>query len=671
MKSKNSAYAPLCNLRKDHKPNPDPIKGPPGRPLCSGNISYNHRLSYLLSTILENTTENEETECENTEDLISEFQRINETEISDSLIIGSMDVKALYPSLNIPHTIDKVCEIFENSNITIDNIDYQEVSHYIALNKTQEEVNQMNLQRLCPKRRRKRGPRPNITGNGTIDNKKDRLEPWIIPEIETFTTEDKKIIFKEALKIGLSTVMNNHIYEFDGILRKQTTGGAIGLQLTGTLAKLYMVWWDKMFLSKLSHLQINVAFYKRYIDDINIGITHPGNGYEYKDGKLHKDESKKEEDSIKEKDETAMQLLQKIANGIHNSIQMEIDYPSANPDKKLPILDIKVWIQMVENKRQILYEHYRKEVSTKTTIIARSATPMTQKRTILSQELLTIMTHCSPNLPTEVKCNHINHFMKRMQFSGFSKELRFDTYNSAMKAYNILKEKEENGTRPINRPKQWNKVERRKEKNHKINNWYKRNGEETVIFIPCTPGSHLKKSYEEKIKQSEFKIKVVETGGTKIKDMLHRKNPFKKKKCEREECFVCTTEGKGACDKENITYDIKCQTHCNQKSIYRGESAFNAYTRGKEHLDKLQAKDPQSVLFQHSNEHHGGESIPFKMNVTGTFHNDAMMRQITEGVNIRRTPTTKLMNTRREWHITPTPQSTIRIENDNNRNIHN
>ena len=88
----------------------------------------------------------------------------------------------------------------------------------------------------------------------------------------------------------------------------------------------------------------------------------------------------------------------------------------------------------VADRKVILYEHYRKEVATKATILARSATPNSQKIKILPQEVLTIMTHCSPHLSTDVRNKHINEVMKRIQFSGYSKEFRFDVYHSAVKA---------------------------------------------------------------------------------------------------------------------------------------------------------------------------------------------------------------------------------------------
>ena len=47
------------------------------------------------------------------------------------------------------------------------------------------------------------------------------------------------------------------------------------------------------------------------------------------------------------------------------------------------------------------------------------------------------------------------------------------------------------------------------------------------------------------------------------------------------------------------------------------------------------------------------------MSVTGTFRNDAMLRQISEAVQIDNVDPEKLMNTRAEWNMTHVPRATI------------
>ena len=47
------------------------------------------------------------------------------------------------------------------------------------------------------------------------------------------------------------------------------------------------------------------------------------------------------------------------------------------------------------------------------------------------------------------------------------------------------------------------------------------------------------------------------------------------------------------------------------------------------------------------------------MNVTGVFRDDAMLRQITEAVQIDNVDPLELMNTRAEWNMTRVPRATI------------
>jgi hypothetical protein len=112
---------------------------------------------------------------------------------------------------------------------------------------------------------------------------------------------------------------------------------------------------------------------------------------------LVEDELMAEIDQRRELDERAMRLFHSIANSIHSSTQMEIDYPFCHGDRKLPILDLKVWISERNKLRRdrertivVLHEFFSKEVSSKCVIGARLAIPWNSKRTMLAQEILRI-----------------------------------------------------------------------------------------------------------------------------------------------------------------------------------------------------------------------------------------------------------------------------------------
>ena len=66
-----------------------------------------------------------------------------------------------------------------------------------------------------------------------------------------------------------------------------------------------------------------------------------------------------------------------------------------------------------------------------------------------------------------------------------------------------------------------------------------------------------------------------------------------------------------------------------------------------------------SPLWRPCVEEHDAELQSFQMSVTGTYKNDAMLRQITEAVQIENTATDTLMNDRAEWNMTRVPRMTI------------
>ena len=201
----------------------------------------------------------------------------------------------------------------------------------------------------------------------------------------------------EALRVVLTFIMKNHVYKFDGTVRKQAKGGAIGLQLTGVLAQIFMVWWDREFKARVERLGIPLYMYKRYVDDIIVGTVEPG--AKIAGGMLTVHKESKAQDSHRNKDEMCKELLKEVGNRIHKSIQIEVDYPLRHEDNLMPILDLKVWIDrnnVIMNGKDctvnvVLHEFYAKEVSSKMMLSSRSALPMKVKRTVLTQEVLRVL----------------------------------------------------------------------------------------------------------------------------------------------------------------------------------------------------------------------------------------------------------------------------------------
>jgi hypothetical protein len=101
----------------------------------------------------------------------------------------------------------------------------------------------------------------------------------------------------------------------------------------------------------------------------------------------------------------------------------------------------------------------------------------------------------------------VQEMVLRMQYSGYSKKFRYEVVDSALKAYRVRQDEEKEGVRPMHRPKSWNKSEREEAKVWKKENWYKKNGDESVIFVPPTQGSELQRRYQREIKRQGFKAR--------------------------------------------------------------------------------------------------------------------------------------------------------------------
>ena len=204
-----------------------------------------------------------------------------------------------------------------------------------------EELGALGLTDGCPTRIRKPGH-------------------WLDPVREP-STDDKRIMIVEAIRICLKFIMKNHLYTFNNRVLRQQQGGPIGLDLTGTVAQIFMIWWELELRTRLEYVNLLFLMQKRYVDDVNLAATavEPGTIYTY--GTFTVEASRDELGA----DARTMEFIKSIGNSIHYSVQLEIDCPSRHQDRKMPILDLKCWVERNATESRILHEHYKKDVSSK------------------------------------------------------------------------------------------------------------------------------------------------------------------------------------------------------------------------------------------------------------------------------------------------------------------
>jgi hypothetical protein len=270
----NTKPPSLYLVMKDHKPIQEG-QNTPGRPICGATSCHNGQLSNILSIIVNAIADHYDTgtESDSTEDMIASINKFNNNNDKCNMNIISMDVKALYPSIDIREVAAVVRQIYQESKLEIDGVNWEEACKYLALLIKPEEITTMGLTEVIQKRKHRRGRPPGITTaevryplHVEVPEEKSVFRKPLRPPQK----QEERIIMAKCLEMMTMACMENHTYTFNNMIRLQKKGGAIGLKVTQALARLYMLWWDKQFLKLAKDAGAELAMYKRYVDDTNI-----------------------------------------------------------------------------------------------------------------------------------------------------------------------------------------------------------------------------------------------------------------------------------------------------------------------------------------------------------------------------------------------------------------
>ena len=128
---------------------------------------------------------------------------------------------------------------------------------------------------------------------------------------------------------------------------------------------------------------------------------------------------------------------------------------------------------------------------------------------------------------------------------------------------------------------------------------------------------------------------MVERAGMSIRSLLPGLE--NEHKCNRQDCVVHTSAGRGNCDQENVVYRGQCMIcdENNTKSIYIGETSRSAYVRGLQHRRAIYepTKHQHNAFARHMIDHHPQKTPAFKIDVINSYKSP-LERQISEGVQI-------------------------------------
>ena len=513
---------------------------------------------------------------------------------------------------------------------------------------TPEEIVREGLERQIPKRK----TNPNRKVSVAYLTNKEYEDNWYKARIPG--KKQKKRMLGLAIATGVQECMANHTYKVGDKTYIQQEGGPIGLELTGAASRAFMWRWDKMYMKKAERAGVKMMMYERYVDDSNQVAVVPKRGARYDAEREKLVYDVVEEDGENEEDDKRLaKILCDIANSVMGCIEMEADWPNKNENKKLPILDMEVWM---DKDGTIMYSHYEKPMKLKTVINSKSAHPAACKRGVHTQEILRRIFNCSRRLNWERDTvPFLEEYMIRMKRAGYSETYRKAILTNALEIYEKKLKEDEDGTRPLFRNKNWKKEERRQTKENKRKQWATTKGHIAPIFVPATPDGELAKSMRriaDKEKDEGIHFNIIEIGGRTLKSEVQKSNPTETPGCSKGDCVGCSAgrgEG-GKCHKSNINYIIECM-ECpeEERAAYIGETSKNLYTRAAQHI--AMRNQEESFIKKHEIEKHDGKTVEMRARVTHT-HKDCLSRQIQEGVDIR-TCQQPIMNSKSEWFQPP------------------
>ena len=279
------------------------------------------------------------------------------------------------------------------------------------------------------------------------------------------------------------------------------------------------------------------------------------------------------------------------------------------------------------------------------------------KMNTLTQEVIRRLRNTRITLPwSQFQAPVLTEFSKKMARSGYPEGYRLEVIKSGILGFERQLEADRNGQKPLFRPREWQKEERRRKKMVRKAAWYR--PADCVGFYPPTPRGELvgeiNKVLKEEGKRINVNLRAVETGGLSLGKQLVRPDLKGGEPCGRPGCVLDKCSG-GAGGPHNVpsqVYRGSCKL-CEEDEItseYWGESAFCGSYRSGQHENDVDTKKDSNAFFKHLRLFHPdaqGGIENFDIRVMSV-HKKPLTRQKTEAVKIASSTATNLLNSKAE-----------------------
>ena len=515
------------------------------------------------------------------------------------MVVVGTDVVNLYPSLIIKKVVGEVGEAILDSEVKFEEMDYLEGARYIALNWTERKCRSSPLWRILPRRRKKQGSRPGLTGEGPMGAVRGDQEQWEFPRVK-LTMEERRLIVATVVELATEAMFNNHFYGFGGKKFKQMEGGPIGLRGTCTLARLVMQIFDRRWMDLVRDAGLSIDLYMRYMDDGRKLLQPIRRGWRWVNGALVYTLRWDKEDEVKTAMEVTVGVLRDTVKRIADYLDFTFESGDDYPDGWLPTLDVSI---KVNDRNTVDYRYFEKPTTTNTTVRERSAMGENSKIQCLSNDLVRRLMNTKEELPASYRAEVVDKYGIKLMTSGFTREQSRKILMNGIKGYVAKRDRRRaSGRKRIHLTAEETSQARSKRKLLGKSSWYrggKKKKDEVqmtkvrkpgggtkpstvqlrtraVLFLEQTPHGELARRMKEQLQRLEptlgFKIKVVERTGVKLSSILSQSKLGGGKECGREQCVTCSQEGeeKPDCTRSGVVYESICVV-CNPSCMEKGD----------------------------------------------------------------------------------------------------
>ena len=468
--------------------------------------------------------------------------------------------------------------------------------------------------------------------------------------------DEVRALIALALSKSIKVIMKNHFYSIGGQIYRQKDGGCIGMDLTVELASIYMSLWDQHFLSLCKKLGLKIDLYKRYVDDILVILDSLSIGWKFDKRKKTMVYNPEISSTEQEPDSFTMNVLLDIANTLDQNIQLTGDCPSKNQSKRLPVLDLEIW---VENDK-VEFSFYQKPMSSPYVNLFRSALPIKTKRNSLFQEGIRRLQNISPGVSVEEKNKILAKFMNSLRISGYDKKYRFELLKGVIEKHQQNENEILAGNRVRYRTGAQILAQKQQKTGQFTDTWFLNDKVSCILKVQATPESLLadkvKKKIGSQIGPDGGVTKIVEMGGSSILSGMGKSDPFRKGGCQFEE--KCPISENQSCTDARVVYQFDCK-QCAENlddqtklPVYIGTTGHSAHKRAMEHMTAVRGGVTSNPLVKHSILAHGGDPPQFNFKTLKTGFRFNTERMIFESLSIEEAQGNSgkmLLNGKSEW----------------------